>query len=198
MRGSVLAAALATAAPGHVIVTSLGTAGRAWREHGGVNPTFYGSDPMGAAPGVALGAAVSSPQREFLLLEGDGDLCMNLGSVLAVADAAPANLHMVVFANARYETGGGQALAAAGRADIAGILAAAGWATVRRAGPESGAELSALLSEFLAARGPAALVVDVERQESPYGGPGELSGAEAAFVFKQQLKQWDDGRTEHS
>ncbi len=50
-----------------------------------------------------------------MLLEGDGDLVMNLGSLLAIADAAPANLRVVVFNNGRYETGGGQPLASAGR-----------------------------------------------------------------------------------
>ncbi|WP_235737120.1 hypothetical protein [Nocardioides alcanivorans] len=50
MKRRILAEAIATAAPDHVVITSLGTAGRAWRDFGGANPTFYGSDPMGAAP----------------------------------------------------------------------------------------------------------------------------------------------------
>jgi len=197
MRRGELAATLADVARQHVVLTSLGSAGRAWREHGGDNPTFYGSDPMGAAPGFALGAAVAAPDRAFLLLEGDGDLSMNLGVLLAIADARPANLHVVVFANGRYETGGGQELAGHGHTDLAAIIGGAGWPTVQQCSEESGDDLRELLRAFLAQPGPAALVARVDQEDSPYGGPGEHSGAEARLIFRQQLEQWDRaGRTQ--
>lgn len=197
MRRAVLAQTIAELAPEHVVLTSLGTAGRAWRDHGGPNPTFYGSDPMGAAPGLALGAALARPDLEFLLLEGDGDLVMNLGSLLAVADAAPANLRVIVFDNGRYETGGGQPLAAAGRADLAAIAAGAGWPRVRRLDrAASREEIRAAVGELLATpSGPALLVAEVDEEASPYGGPGEHSGAEARVIFQQELARWEATRT---
>ncbi|QWF23249.1 hypothetical protein KM427_05860 [Nocardioides sp. LMS-CY] len=197
MRRAVLAQTIAELAPEHVVLTSLGTAGRAWRDHGGPNPTFYGSDPMGAAPGLALGAALARPDLEFLLLEGDGDLVMNLGSLLAVADAAPANLRVIVFDNGRYETGGGQPLAAAGRADLAAIAAGAGWPAVRRLDrAASREEIRAAVGELLATpSGPALLVAEVDQEASPYGGPGEHSGAEARVIFQQELARWEATRT---
>lgn len=197
MRRAVLAAAVAELAPEHVVFASLGTAGRAWRDHGGPNPTFYGSDPMGAAPGLALGAALARPDLEFLLLEGDGDLVMNLGSLLAIADAAPANLRVVVFDNGRYETGGGQPLAAAGRADLAAIAAGAGWPAVRRLhGDSTPEQIRAAVDELLTASpGPALLVAEVDEEASPYGGPGEHSGAEARVIFQQELARWEATRT---
>lgn len=197
MRRAVLAQTIAELAPEHVVLTSLGTAGRAWRDHGGPNPTFYGSDPMGAAPGLALGAALARPDLEFLLLEGDGDLVMNLGSLLAVADAAPANLRVIVFDNGRYETGGGQPLAAAGRADLAAIAAGAGWPLVRRLDrAASREEIRAAVGELLATpSGPALLVAEVDEEASPYGGPGAHSGAEARVIFQQELARWEATRT---
>lgn len=196
MRRGELAAAIAAAAPDHVIITSLGSAGRAWREHGGRNPTFFGSDPMGAAPGLALGAALARPDLRFLLLEGDGDLVMNLGVLLAIAGAEPANLRVIVFHNGRYETGGGQPLAAAGRADLAAVALGAGWPwarTLERAA--SGATLRAGVEALLTAPvAPALLVAEVDTEASPYGGPGELSGAEARAGFQEQLRTWESRR----
>lgn len=199
MKRRVLAEAIASGASGHVVITSLGTAGRAWRDFGGCNPTFYGSDPMGAAPGLALGAALARPDLEFVLLEGDGDLVMNLGSLLAIADAAPANLRVVVFNNRRYETGGGQPLAAAAQADLAAIATAAGWPRVAslKAASDPG-EVVAAVDELLDGRGPALLVAEVDEEESPYGGPGECSGAEAKVLFQRELADWENRKTEES
>jgi thiamine pyrophosphate-dependent acetolactate synthase large subunit-like protein len=193
VRRADVAGAIAAAAPGHVVVASLGTAGRAWREHGGPNPTFYASDPMGAAPGLALGAALARPDLDVVLLEGDGDLVMNLGSLLAIADAAPPNLRVVVFNNGRYETGGGQPLAAGASADLAAIARGAGWPFARTVVRDTSAEeLPELLGELLgAAPGPAMLVVEVDPEPSPYGGPGELSGAEAQREFRTALANWE-------
>lgn len=199
MKRRVLAEAIATGAPRHVVITSLGTAGRAWREFGGGNPTFYGSDPMGAAPGLALGAALARPDLEFVLLEGDGDLVMNLGSLLAIADAAPTNLRMVVFNNRRYETGGGQPLAAAARTDLAAIAAGAGWPRVARLNAASDpSQVASAVDELFAGRGPALLLAEVDEEESPYGGPGDCSGVEAKVLFQRELADWENRKTEES
>ncbi|MBM7517007.1 thiamine pyrophosphate-dependent enzyme [Nocardioides nitrophenolicus] len=192
MKRADVAAAVAAAAPDHVVVASLGSAGRAWREHGGPNPTFYASDPMGAAPGLALGAALARPDLGLLLLEGDGDLVMNLGSLLAIADAAPANLRVVVFNNGRYETGGGQPLAAGALADLAAIARGAGWPFARTVARDTDpAELRGVIDELLTATGPGVVVVEVDTEPSPYGGPGEVSGAEAQQQFRTALANWE-------
>ncbi|MDV8009222.1 thiamine pyrophosphate-dependent enzyme [Rhodococcus sp. IEGM 1318] len=198
MRRADVAQVIAQAAPDHVVIASLGTAGRSWRDHGGANPTFYASDPMGAAPGLALGAALSRPDLQFVLLEGDGDLVMNLGSLLAIADAAPDNLRMIVFNNGRYETGGGQPLAAAERTDLVAIARGAGWPFATRAARgATTAQFAEQLGElFSATPGPAMLVVEVESEPSPYGGPGDLSGAEAQQLFRTQLANWERPKDE--
>ena len=192
MRRVDVATAVADAATSHVVVASLGTAGRAWREHGGPNPTFYASDPMGAAPGLALGAALARPDLDFLLLEGDGDLVMNLGSLLALADAAAPNLRVVVFNNGRYETGGGQPLAGGADVDLAASARGAGWLFARTVARDASvADLRGVLGELFAAAGPAMVVVEVDTEPSPYGGPGELSGAEAQREFRAALANWE-------
>lgn len=195
MKRGDLAGMVAAAAHEHVVLTSLGSASRAWREHGGKLPTFYGSDPMGVAPGLALGAALARPDLQFLLLEGDGDLTMNLGVLLTIAGAAPGNLHVTVFSNGRYETGGGQPLAAAGLADLARIASAAGWPSVALLAhtADETAERDAV-RDWLAAPGPALLVVEIDPEDAPYGGPGELSGGEERARFQRELAAWERGR----
>ena len=192
MRRQLVAEALAVELEHQVVIASLGSAGRAWREFGGENATFYSSDPMGAAPGIALGAALARPDLEFVLLEGDGDLTMNLGSLLAIAGSDATNLRMVVFANHRYETGGGQPLAGAERLDLAGIAEAAGWLWTRTLDFDtSDADLRACLREMCRAPGPAMIVARVVTEASPYGGPGDYSGAEAQFMFREQIRRLD-------
>ncbi|MFD6883421.1 thiamine pyrophosphate-dependent enzyme [Rhodococcus sp. NPDC060084] len=180
-----LAAALAEDA---VVIASLGTSGRAWRDHGGENLTYYASDPMGTAPAFALGAAVSRPDLQFVLLEGDGDLVMNLGVLLTIARTAPSNLHVVVTRNGCYETGGGQPLGAPDGADLAAMAVAAGWTHARNipavTTPDAYRDF---LSVFLGMPGPAIAVVEMESEPSPYGGPGQYSGGEARLQFQEAL-----------
>ena len=191
MKRALLARMVAECVSEHVVLASLGTAGRAWREFGGENPTFFVSDPMGAAPGVALGAALARPDLEFVLLEGDGDLVMNLGVLLSIAGAAPTNLRVIVFNNARYETGGGQPLAASERADLAMIATGAGWSRVSTlAADATESEIRDCLTELMSREGPALVVAAVDTEPSPYGGSGDLSGVEARASFQDDLKSW--------
>ena len=171
-----------------VVFASLGTAGRAWREQGASQLTYYASDPMGTAPALALGAAVSRPNLEFVLLEGDGDLAMNLGVLLTIANTAPPNLHIVVFDNGRYETGGGQPLGTHATADLAAIGRGAGLASVDLLpATTTEGQLRAFFAEFLSRPGPALAVIGVEPEPSPYGGPGQHSGVQCRTLFQEAL-----------
>ena len=71
---------------------------------------------MGMGPTIALGLALSRPERRVILLEGDGNLLMSLGALATIAGVAPANLKVILFANGCYETTGMQATAAADQA----------------------------------------------------------------------------------
>ncbi|MFM8678918.1 MAG: thiamine pyrophosphate-dependent enzyme [Alphaproteobacteria bacterium] len=51
---------------------------------------------MGIASSHALGLALGRPDRRVVVLDGDGSLLMNLGSLATIAGAAPRNLaHLV-------------------------------------------------------------------------------------------------------
>jgi thiamine pyrophosphate-dependent acetolactate synthase large subunit-like protein len=141
---------------------------------------------MGMAPSLALGLALARPDRRIVLLEGDGDLTMNLGVLVTIAGAAPANLRVAVFANERYETGGGQPLPNAGHTSYATLAAGAGWTWAEDAHDE--ARASELFAALLARPGPALVAMYVEAEPSPYStDPGSTSQAEDRARFQRRL-----------
>jgi thiamine pyrophosphate-dependent acetolactate synthase large subunit-like protein len=92
---------------------------------------FYTWGSMGLASSVGLGLAIARPERRVHVLDGDGSLLMNLGSLATIGWTRPANLVLVVLDNERYATTGGQDTATAHGADLEaaaramGIVAAA-------------------------------------------------------------------------
>ena len=91
---------------------------------------------MGGAAMVGLGLAFAQPSRKVLVITGDGEMLMGIGSLATIAAARPRNLRVVVIDNESYaETGGQRTLTASG-ADIAAIALACGFphaTTVREA-----------------------------------------------------------------
>lgn len=61
---------------------------------------------MGGAAMIGLGLALAQPERQVLVLTGDGEMLMGIGSLATVAHQAPKNLAIVVQDNEHYgETG---------------------------------------------------------------------------------------------
>lgn len=83
---------------------------------------------MGQASSHALGLALANPERRVLVFDGDGSLLMNLGALVTIAAAGPANLYHFVFANRTYEVNGAHPLPGAKVVDFAGFSRAAGYA----------------------------------------------------------------------
>src|ERR671935_2098402 len=83
---------------------------------------------MGSASTIGLGVALARPERRVIVVDGDGSLLMQLGSLVTIAGAAPANLYHFVFENGVYETSGSQPLPGEGRFDLAQMARGAGYA----------------------------------------------------------------------
>jgi sulfopyruvate decarboxylase subunit beta len=94
------------------VITSMGSA-REWPKLV-QNPLdfHYLPSTMGGAIPLALGLALALPDREFIVLTGDGSLLMNLGSLITVAASGATNLTIVLINNGVYEVTGRQATAA--------------------------------------------------------------------------------------
>jgi phosphonopyruvate decarboxylase len=93
---------------GDAIVVPTMTTAPAWRRlaPGDLSVTCVGF--MGGASSLGLGMALARPDRRVLILDGDGSLLMQLGSLATVAGAAPRNLVHFLFKNGVYHTSGAQ------------------------------------------------------------------------------------------
>ena len=86
---------------------------------------IYIPSAMGHGPGLGLGMALAQPEHGAIVLNGDGCMLMNLGSLVTLANH-PANVYLIILDNASYEVTGGQPTAGAGRTDFAAIARGAG------------------------------------------------------------------------
>ena len=87
---------------------------------------------MGGAAMVGLGLALARPDRRVLVVTGDGEMLMGLGSLATIATQRPPNLAVVVLDNERYGETGMQPTHTAYGVDLAGMAKAAGFAHARR------------------------------------------------------------------
>jgi phosphonopyruvate decarboxylase len=81
---------------------------------------------MGLASSHALGLALANPDRRVIVLDGDGSLLMNLGTLVTIGGAAPNNLVHFVCNNGAYEANGGHPIANQ-NVDFTGLAKSAGY-----------------------------------------------------------------------
>jgi sulfopyruvate decarboxylase subunit beta len=133
---------------------------------------------MGGASAFALGLAIAQPGRRVIVVDGDGSLLMQLGSLASIAEAAPANLYHVVLVNGVYETSGYQKTPGADKLNFAALAKAAGYHDAFEF--DDPAVLAERLPAVMDTPGPVllALYVDAEdvRQPFPAGRPGDPAG----------------------
>jgi sulfopyruvate decarboxylase subunit beta len=85
----------------------------------------YIPSAMGQGPALGLGLALAHPEHGAIVINGDGSMLMNLGSLVTLANQ-PANVFLIIMDNGLYEVTGGQPTAGAGQTDFAGLARAAG------------------------------------------------------------------------
>jgi sulfopyruvate decarboxylase subunit beta len=85
---------------------------------------------MGLASSHALGLALGRPDKRVIVLDGDGSLLMNLGTLVTTAEAAPKNLYHFVMENGTYEANGGHPIPGRGAVSFAGLARSAGHKSV--------------------------------------------------------------------
>lgn len=90
--------------------------------------TFYLWGGMGAAAMVGLGLALAQPRRQVVVITGDGEMLMGLGSLATIGAKAPRNLTIVVLDNELYSETGMQPTHTSRGVDLAGMAKAANFA----------------------------------------------------------------------
>jgi thiamine pyrophosphate-dependent acetolactate synthase large subunit-like protein len=86
---------------------------------------------MGGAVMIGLGVALAKPDLPVVVITGDGEMLMGMGSLATVALQKPANLTIVVLDNEVYGETGGQASHTGAAVDLAGVARSCGIADVR-------------------------------------------------------------------
>ena len=138
---------------GHAISVTTMQATSAWRAIGqndSRNLELIGS--MGSASGIGLGLAISKPDEKIFVLDGDGSLVMQLGTLLSVGTARPSNLVHFVFNNGIYQTSGEQKVPGSENADLSKVALACGYKIAITIDTLQGAD--SVLRETLAQNGP--------------------------------------------
>jgi thiamine pyrophosphate-dependent acetolactate synthase large subunit-like protein len=97
---------------------------------------FYLWGAMGGAAMIGLGLALARPHLRILVLTGDGEMLMGLGSLATIGVQQPKNLAVVVFDNGVYGETGMQDSAARAHANLAGVARACGIDDVQNATDE--------------------------------------------------------------
>jgi thiamine pyrophosphate-dependent acetolactate synthase large subunit-like protein len=125
------------------------------------------SNGMGKASSVGLGIALGRPDRKVIVLDGDGSLLMNLGSLVTVASQEPKNLYIFVFDNGVYAVTGGQPVPGANVVDYARMALGAGFPSAH-----SFADVESLATELPGImRGPGPVLVTIKTKTVLPKGP---------------------------
>jgi thiamine pyrophosphate-dependent acetolactate synthase large subunit-like protein len=120
---------------------------------------------MGGAAMVGLGLALAQPEQTALVLTGDGEMLMGLGSLATIAAQRPPNLRIVVLDNERFGETGQQRTHTALGADLEAVARACGirhTRTVRQA-----SELAALRDDLHVCEDTIFAVVKIAAEELP-------------------------------
>src|SRR5213593_1607415 len=143
-----------------VVVTIMGAVAAELQSIGHRPNFFYLQHAMGLASSMGLGIALSKPDRQVIVFDGDGSLLMNLGGLTTLARYRPKNLTHVVFDNESLLSVGGFPTATSTGSDLAAIAAGAG--VPRTATVRTLEEFRAAFAGALAAKELTTIVAKVE------------------------------------
>jgi sulfopyruvate decarboxylase subunit beta len=161
-----------------LVVTIMGAVAAELQSLGHRPNFFYLQHAMGLASSTGLGLALCLPDQRVIVIDGDGSLLMNLGSLSTMARYRPRKLVHIVFDNESLLSVGGFPTATSTGTDLEGIARASGVPrvvtvhsvqTFKGAVIEAmnGAELTTIVAK-VEAKGPAAYVTDLSLLENRF------------------------------
>jgi sulfopyruvate decarboxylase subunit beta len=169
-----------------VVVTIMGAVAAELQSLGHRPNFFYLQHAMGLASSMGLGIALTRPERQVVVFDGDGSVLMNLGGLTTLARYRPRNLVHVVFDNESLLSVGGFPTATSTGSDLAAIAAAAGVPRTATVTTVDGFETA--FAEALAARDLTTLVAKVEAV-GPARFVTDLGLLENRFSFARALQR---------
>jgi sulfopyruvate decarboxylase subunit beta len=151
---------------------------------------FYLEHAMGLASSMGLGVALAQPDRPVVVIDGDGSLLMNLGTLTTLARYAPPNLTHIVFDNESLLSVGGFPTATSTGSDLAAMARGAGIARSRLVNQLD--EFTTAAQEDLAAGEVSCLVAKVE-DVGPASFHMDLHLLENRFEFARAMRVAEPG-----
>jgi thiamine pyrophosphate-dependent acetolactate synthase large subunit-like protein len=118
---------------------------------------------MGGAISMGLGLALARPDRRVLVITGDGETLMGIGSLATVALQAPHNLAICTFDNEHYGETGMQVTHTSGNTNLEAIAAASGIGVTGTVRTKD--ELETTLPVILSGKGPSYHVIKVRAEK---------------------------------
>lgn len=148
-----------------LVITGLGGTTYDVSTIGDHDHNYYLWGAMGGAVSMGLGLALAQPDRRVIVITGDGEAMMGLGSFATVARAAPANLTIIVIDNGLYGETGAQEGHSAHGTDIAAVARACGIADAQLVLDQN--SLDTLVDRMPDPSGPTLAVIKVDRANHP-------------------------------
>jgi thiamine pyrophosphate-dependent acetolactate synthase large subunit-like protein len=165
-----------------LVVTGLGSATYDAAAAGDRPENFYLWGAMGGAAMIGLGLAIAQPTRRVLVVTGDGEALMGMGSLASIAARGAPNLAIAVLDNGQFGETGHQTSHTALGTDLAAVAAACGWRATARA--TSMDEVAALRQRLR--REALFAVIRISPEETPRVLPTR-DGARLANRFRDAL-----------
>src|SRR5262245_53728351 len=169
-----------------IVVTIMGAVAAELQSIGHRPNFFYLQHAMGLASSMGLGIALSRPERQVVVFDGDGSILMNLGGLTTLARYKPKNLLHVVFDNESLLSVGGFPTATSTGSDLAAIAKAAG--VPRTATVTTIDAFTTAFDEALAAAELSTIVAKVEAV-GPAAFVTDLGLLENRFQFQRYLRR---------
>ncbi|MGB5080531.1 MAG: thiamine pyrophosphate-dependent enzyme [Burkholderiales bacterium] len=169
---------------GLLVVAGLGSSAWDCAAAGDHPLTFPLWGAMGSACTIGLGLALARPKRRVLVVTGDGEMLMGLGSLATVGAQRPRNLAIVVLDNERYGETGMQKTHTACGTELWAVARACGFAEARLIRARAG--IPAVRSGVYRGRGPLLYQVKVKAETPPLVLPPR-DGAHLKNRFREAL-----------
>jgi len=148
-----------------------------------LNYTYTGA--MGQGSSHALGLALGRPDKRVVVLDGDGSLLMNLGTLITIANAAPKNFVHCVCENGTYETNGAVPIPNNGKFSFAALARESGYVNTYSFSDLD--EWDRNLDSILKEEGPILVELKVERGEDYPEDFRRLYSTEHRDLFRKAL-----------
>ncbi len=146
---------------------------------------FYNVGSMGCVAPVALGISLQKPDKKIVILDGDGSVIMQMGTLATIGHYKPKNLCHVILDNGSYESTGGQPTVS-DSIDFKKIALACGYASAKII--TSKPSLVKEVKKIEKSKGPSMLIVKINKRSRKDLGRPTITPVENKEIFMRWIR----------